>query len=99
MQKQKKTVLRIESSRGEERGTLLQENQWWNRRKFDIFDFQNNTQARTHCEAEIREEKLVSNRDSKTRRQRRHTEDTQLRHDVSGRRSRRDGGRENQKLK
>lgn len=80
--------MRIESSRGEERGTLLQENQWWNRRKFDIFDFQNNTQARTHCEAEIREEKVVSNCDWKTRRQRRHTEDTQLRREVSGRQNR-----------
>lgn len=65
MQKQKKKQYCGSKAREERNGTLLQENQWWNRRKFDIFDFQNNTRARIH--SDIREEKVVSNReDTKT---------------------------------
>lgn len=55
----KKQYCGLKAHRSERHRTrALQENQWWNRRKFDIFDFQNNTHKirASTTEAEIRED-------------------------------------------
>lgn len=55
----KKQYCGLKAHRSERHRTrALQENQWWNRRKFDIFDFQNNTHKirASTAEAEIRED-------------------------------------------